>query len=185
MYAGPCAGGSLPLEATTSHTLPSLFLRLEILHVASSLCLVAGDAARGWSLTAMGYDAEWLATDQIPRRAVEEGLIDRFGLIDPGPRGLTDRYSLSAEAHRGTASTLQSLEVYIVSYDFALWSNFTYLLEFAEGDQFEQRDERLDDVAPVCAHRRARRYHGAGETLQVVAQAFSFLSRTMQREAQP
>ena len=45
----------------------------------------------------MGYSGQWLSTDQVPRRAVESGQIDRFGLIDPGPRGRTDRYSLSAE----------------------------------------------------------------------------------------
>ena len=37
-----------------------------------------GDTFRGWSLNAMGSDGEWLATDKIPRRAVEEGLVDRW-----------------------------------------------------------------------------------------------------------
>jgi outer membrane receptor protein involved in Fe transport len=102
-----------------------------------------GDALRGLSLTAMGYDGEWLATDQVPRRAVESGLIDRFGLIDPGPRGSTERYSLSAEAHRGSDRALTRIGAYALRYDFGLVSNFTYFLDDPEnGDQFEQADRR-------------------------------------------
>jgi hypothetical protein len=102
-----------------------------------------GDASKGWSVTAMGSDGEWLATDQIPRRAVDEGLVDRYGLIDPGPRGSTARYSLSGEVHRGTASTLSSLSAYAIKYDFDLVSNFTYFLDDpVNGDQFEQIDDR-------------------------------------------
>jgi hypothetical protein len=102
-----------------------------------------GDASKGWSVSAMGSDGEWLATDQIPRRAVEQGLVDRYGLIDPGPRGTTSRSSLSGEVHRGTGSTLSSLSAYAVKYDFNLFSNFTYFLDDpVNGDQFEQIDDR-------------------------------------------
>jgi len=102
-----------------------------------------GDALRGWSLAAMGSDGEWLATDQIPRRAVDEGQVDRYGLIDPGPRGRTARYSVSGEVHRGTGSSLSSLSAYAVNYDFDLFSNFTYFLDDpVNGDEFEQIDNR-------------------------------------------
>jgi len=88
-------------------------------------------------------DGDWLATDQVPRRAVDEGLIDRYGLIDPGPRGNTSRYSLSGEVHRGGQRSLSSLNAYVVNYDFRLYSNFTYYLEHPiQGDQFEQVDNR-------------------------------------------
>ena len=102
-----------------------------------------GDALRGWSLTAMGSDGRWLATDQVPRRAVERGLIDRYGLLDTGPRGATSRLSLSGEAHRGSATSLTSLALYAIRYELELISNFTYLLEDpVAGDQFEQVDRR-------------------------------------------
>jgi hypothetical protein len=102
-----------------------------------------GNAFRGWSVRAMGSDGEWLASDQIPRRAVEQGLVDPYGLIDPGPRGSTARYSLSADSHFGSAKSLTHLSAYAVNYDFQLFSNFTYLLENpVDGDQFEQGDER-------------------------------------------
>jgi len=103
-----------------------------------------GDSARGYSLTATAYDGDWLSTDQIPRREVSAGRLGRFDLLDPGPRGETQRYGVSAEVHRGGDTWLSSLEGYLVSYDFNLISNFTYFLEDAEeGDQFEQIDERL------------------------------------------
>ena len=103
-----------------------------------------GDNWRGYSITAMGYDADWLSTDQVPARAVDSGLIDRFDLIDPGPRGSTERLSLSAEVHHGHADTLTRLSGYLLYYDFGLISNFTYFLEDEEnGDQFEQADRRL------------------------------------------
>ena len=102
-----------------------------------------GDAQRGHSLTLMAYQADWLSTDQVPRRAVDSGRIGRFDLIDPGPRGDTDRFSLSAEWHRGGDRALTQGNVYLMHYDFGLVSNFTYFLDDEEnGDQFEQADRR-------------------------------------------
>ncbi len=103
-----------------------------------------GDSRQGYSLTFMGYSADWLSTDQVPRRAVESGLIGRFDLIDPGPRGNTDRFSLSGRWHRGGDRSLTEISGYLVHYDFGLVSNFTYFLEDQEnGDQFEQADQRF------------------------------------------
>lgn len=103
-----------------------------------------GDAQRGFQITAMGYDAQWLSTDQVPRRAVESGLIDRFELIDPGPRGTSQRFSLSAQVNRGTNDTLTRWNGYLIHSDFGLVSNFTYFLDDeANGDEFEQADRRL------------------------------------------
>ncbi len=102
-----------------------------------------GDALRGWSVVAMGSDGEWLASDQIPQRAVDEGLVDRYGILDTGPRGATGRYSLSGEYHRGSGVSLTSVSAYLIRYDFDLISNFTYFLDDpVNGDQFEQQDER-------------------------------------------
>ena len=42
----------------------------------------------------------WNATDQIPQRAVDAGLIGRFGAIDPSDGGRTARYSLSYDTER-------------------------------------------------------------------------------------
>ncbi len=116
---------------------------------------VVGDGGDGWSLTAMAYDGSWLATDQIPRRAVRSGLLDRFGLIDPDPRGDTVRASVALERHRADRVGLTSLLVYAVRYEFDLVSDFTYYLDDpVHGDEFEQEDRRW--VAGVEVTRRWR-----------------------------
>jgi hypothetical protein len=51
--------------------------------LSALLKYTSGDDEAGYAVTAMGYDGHWHSTDQIPLRAVEEGLIDRFGAIDP------------------------------------------------------------------------------------------------------
>ena len=48
-----------------------------------------------FSILGMAYHNRWNATDQIPLRAVEGGLISRFGHVDPTDGGSTGRYSLS------------------------------------------------------------------------------------------
>jgi hypothetical protein len=103
-----------------------------------------GDALHGFSLTFLGYDADWLATDQIPKRLVEAGELDPFGLIDPGPRGNSQRFTLAAEVTRGGERSFSRLLAYATSYDFQLFSNFTYFLDDpVAGDQYEQVDDRF------------------------------------------
>ena len=46
-------------------------------------------ATRRLRVTLLGYDARWNATDQIPQRAVDSGLIGRFGSLDPTSGGNT------------------------------------------------------------------------------------------------
>src|SRR5450830_916153 len=50
-----------------------------------------GDAQDGYSVTAMVYRNRWNATDQVPLRAVQDGLIGRFGSLDPTDGGDTAR----------------------------------------------------------------------------------------------
>lgn len=95
----------------------------------------------GWSITALAYDADWNATDQIPRRAVEAGTLGRLDAIDKTDGGTTSRYILSARK-RDLLRGLDSV-VYVQRYKLDLYSNFTYFLEDpVNGDQFEQADQR-------------------------------------------
>ena len=43
---------------------------------------------------------KWNSTDQVPQRAIDSGLIDRFGALDPTDGGDTYRYSGSVEWQR-------------------------------------------------------------------------------------
>jgi hypothetical protein len=102
-----------------------------------------GDARNGFAATFMGYQGDWNATDQVARRAVDEGLIGRFGNLDPTLGGNTQRYSLSAEYQRSGATSVTRAMAYAVDYKLNLFSNFTYFLDDPiNGDQFEQADDR-------------------------------------------
>ncbi len=102
-----------------------------------------GDGNAGLNVTAMAYRAKWNSTDQIPRRAVEAGQLDRFGHIDPTDGGVSDRYSLSAEVRHLMGNGRVRANVYFIQYKLDLWSNFTYFLaDPVNGDQFQQTDDR-------------------------------------------
>jgi hypothetical protein len=100
------------------------------------------DGARRFAITAQAYDGEWTSTDQIPLRAVESGLVDRFGHIDPTDGGDSHRYSLGIDwADRSDAQSWRA-RAYAIDYGLDLYSNFTYAVDDVQGDQFEQFDDR-------------------------------------------
>jgi outer membrane receptor protein involved in Fe transport len=101
-----------------------------------------GEGSRS-SITAMGYDASWNSTDQIPQRAVDSGLIGRFGAIDPSDGGRTARYSLSLQTARRLDDGEWKLNAYVIRSRLDLYSNFTYFLDNpVDGDQFHQAEQR-------------------------------------------
>jgi outer membrane cobalamin receptor len=103
-----------------------------------------GTDAAGFSLTAMfNQSAGRLETDQ-PLRAIQEGLIGRFGVLDPTDRGRTQRYSVSghygAEGQRWSFSS----NLYAIHSEETLINDFTHFLDDdVNGDQ-EQQDETRD-----------------------------------------
>ncbi|MBS0352378.1 MAG: TonB-dependent receptor [Proteobacteria bacterium] len=104
-----------------------------------------GTRANGWSVAAMAYTAKWASTDQVPLRAVEAGLISRYGNLDPSDGGRTHRYSLSGEWSRRDERGWLRGNAYAMDYGLNLWSNFTYCTlgcNPGPGDQFEQEDRR-------------------------------------------
>ncbi len=113
------------------------------------LRLSQGSRDNGWSLAAMAYDARWNATDQVPRRAIDAGLIGRFGNLNPTDGGRTRRSSLSGEWSERNARGWIRLNAYAIDYSLDLWSDFTFCLNdmaltgsCQRGDQFHQADRR-------------------------------------------
>jgi len=87
----------------------------------------------------VGYDNDWHATDQMPQRAVDSGLISRFGTLDPDLGGFTTRFILSAGMDWDNASAL----IYGESYQFRLFNNPTFFLnDPVNGDEFMQFTNR-------------------------------------------
>jgi outer membrane receptor protein involved in Fe transport len=80
----------------------------------------------------------------VPESAVADGLISRFGSLDPSEGGDTSRASAQVgyaipDNHGGTWAA----SAYALSYSFRLFSNFTlYAKDPVHGDELEQTDAR-------------------------------------------
>lgn len=96
-------------------------------------------------ITGSHFQSKWDASGQIPQRAVDSGLISRFGAIDDTEGGNTSRTNLLLN-HRYLPDEKSMLETkaYLTTYDFELFSNFTFFLEDPEnGDQIRQFEDRV------------------------------------------
>jgi outer membrane receptor protein involved in Fe transport len=103
----------------------------------------SGTAEEGVSITGMAYKNSWTSTDQIARRAVDDGLISRWGTLDPTDGGNSSRYSLSTRVSGIDALGRSQLEAYAIRSTLTLYNNFTYFLDDpSDGDQFSQGDKR-------------------------------------------
>ncbi len=91
------------------------------------------------------YASSWHGSGQIPSRAVDNGLINRFGSIDPTEGGDTGRHQIFVTYKlRPTEKTQLDALVYAGTYRFDLYSNFTlYLDDPMNGDEIEQMDRRV------------------------------------------
>lgn len=102
-----------------------------------------GTERDGFSFTAMAYESKWNSTDQIPQRAVDQGLIGLYGNLDPTDGGRTHRYSASFSGAKPTGPGTLRIDSYLINYGLDLWSNFTYFAANpTTGDQFQQTDKR-------------------------------------------
>jgi outer membrane receptor protein involved in Fe transport len=103
-----------------------------------------GDDANGYSLTGLYYNSNGgLETDQSIY-AHDEGLIGRYGTLDPTDHSRSERYSFSG--HYGLTGDRWRFasNAYVVHSTMTLWNNFTHYDEDqVNGDQ-EQQDETRD-----------------------------------------
>ena len=102
-----------------------------------------GTATDGLTLTAMAYSNAWNSTDQVAQRAIDQGIIGRFGTLDPTDGGVASRFSLSGNFAHSSEYGQSKLSAYVVRSDLQLYNNFTYFLDDPlNGDQFNQLDRR-------------------------------------------
>ncbi|MGJ8759349.1 MAG: TonB-dependent receptor [Polaribacter sp.] len=96
------------------------------------------------TLTASHFTSSWDASGQVPVRAVESGLINRFGSIDDTEGGSTSRSNLNAQLQKTLDNgAILEANTFYSKYDFELYSNFTFFLEDAiNGDQIKQFEDR-------------------------------------------
>ena len=79
--------------------------------------------------SASAFKSKWDASGQVPTRAVESGLISRFGAIDPSEGGNTERYNINfIVAHHFSNGSSWENQVFYSRYIFNLYSDFTFFL---------------------------------------------------------
>ena len=137
------------------------------------------------SILATHFQSSWDASGQIPVRAVENGLISRFGAIDDTEGGITGRTNL-ALYHTKTIgkNTFLKNRFYFSHYHFQLFSNFTFFLEDPlNGDQIKQREVRnMIGMESVLNHQVGNTYFQAGFGLRNDKIKDNELSHTLNRK---
>ena len=102
-----------------------------------------GTATDGFTLSAMAYSNGWNSTDQVAQRAIDQGLIGRFGSLDPTDGGVSSRFSLSSNWAQSGEYGQSKINAYVINSSLRLYNNFTYFLDDpVNGDQFSQMDRR-------------------------------------------
>jgi TonB-dependent receptor-like protein len=102
-----------------------------------------GTATDGLTLTAMAYSNGWNSTDQVAQRAIDQGLINRFGTLDPTDGGTSSRFSFSSNWAQSSDHGQTNVSAYVARSDLRLFNDFTYFLDNpVNGDQFSQLDRR-------------------------------------------
>ena len=113
-----------------------------------------GNDVNGYSLTGMLYKSTGAFTTDQPARTVSQGLIGRYGTLDPTDGNLSERYSLSGHyAAKGEGWSFTG-GAYAIHATMTLWNNFThYLDDPINGDQ-EQQNETRDTFGGQAAYVR-------------------------------
>ena len=95
------------------------------------------------TLLASHFTSSWNASGQLPQRAIDNGLVSRFGAIDNKEGGNTARQNINlTHTYLGKNQSLES-QIYYSKYDFNLFSNFTFFKnDTVNGDMIQQRDDR-------------------------------------------
>ena len=96
------------------------------------------------TITASTFDSKWNASGQIPNRAVQRGMISRFGSIDNSEGGKTSRTNINIRHARQWKNNWKSTDQLFYSrYLFNLYSNFTFFLnDPVNGDGINQKEKR-------------------------------------------
>lgn len=151
------AGGFLLAAAETAHSDGPWARPDDYRRYNGVLRYSRGNSLNNVAVSVLAYRAEWNASDQTPRRAIESGMLARFGAVDSTTGGETARYSTSAEWQRASAASRSRISGYAIGYDLDLFSNFTYFLDDpVNGDQFHQADGRLVSGLRASHERLAR-----------------------------
>lgn len=102
------------------------------------------DGRQKLTATFSAFSSRWDASGQIPQRAVDQGLITRFGAVDDTEGGQTSRINANIQhQYFLNPSTQIESQIFYSKYDFELYSNFTFFArDPINGDQIRQKEDR-------------------------------------------
>ena len=124
--------------------------------VDTLLRYVSGTDTDGFALTSMYYRGEGRFTTDQPLRALDEGLITRYGTLDPTDGNFSERESLSGRYAISGDNWQFTTNAYAIHSLQVLWNDFTHFLnDPVHGDQ-EQQDETRTTFGGAAAFT----YHG-------------------------
>jgi outer membrane receptor protein involved in Fe transport len=103
----------------------------------------SGNASNGFSVTAMSYQADWRASEHVPERAINSGEIGRYGTLSANDGGKTHRNSLSGEWAQTGDKGASRANWYVIDYGLNLFSAPSGYINYPQGDQHEQADQRV------------------------------------------
>jgi hypothetical protein len=102
-----------------------------------------GTVADGYSVTMMYYKGDGLLTTDQPNAAVDQGLITKWGTLDPTDASSSERFSLSGHWAHYTENWKFAASAYYIHSRMTLWNNFTHFLDDdVNGDQERQGETR-------------------------------------------
>jgi outer membrane receptor protein involved in Fe transport len=106
-----------------------------------------GETDDGYDVTAMYYKGQGNLTTDQPLRAIQEGLIGRYGTLDPSDGSFSERFSLSGhfatKGDVGNGAWAFSANAYAIRWRMFLYNDFTHFLDDPiHGDQEKQSEAR-------------------------------------------
>ncbi|GAC1426555.1 MAG: TonB-dependent receptor [Flavisolibacter sp.] len=121
-----------------------------------------------------GFKSKWDASGQIPTRAVEGGLIGRFGSIDPTEGGHTERYNANfVLVHKFSDGSTWENQAFYTRNIFSLFSDFSFFLhDSIHGDEINQAESRnMFGVLSKVSHKY---YTGSGSINSIYGIGFRY-----------
>jgi hypothetical protein len=147
-----------------------------------------GDAHDGYSLTGSFYHGLWNNQTDQPQRAIIEGLISRFGELDPSDQGAAERANLSGEYFSTLGGGQLAASAYVFSNQLSLFNDFShFLIDPVNGDQEDQHEDR-STLGGAVGYTHPAQIFGVDNDLLFGYQArydFIHVSRTPSKDAVP
>ena len=113
-----------------------------------------GDPTDGFSVMGTFYHGLWNATTDQPLRAIDDGLIGRFGTLNPADGGQAQRANFTVQFDKPIAEGRFHANAFLFNNQMTLWNDFThFLIDPVHGDQEEQHENRTASGAQASYER--------------------------------